>query len=142
MTCTFESETGAEMDYELAVALESAQAAIGAAKERHKRGGGPEANIRYEDLHRIVDALVIATKRQQSTWQYHIEQNEQTVDQLGAMREALHAVVQQCVPGATPTQMMRYDRPWQLAANALYGVPLPTEQGIGAEGCIAKEQSC
>ena len=114
------------MEHELAVALEAAQAAIDAAKARHKRGEWSEVSIRYGDLQRIVDDLVIATKREQTTRQYHFEQNEQMVGQLEAMRTALHAVVQHCIPGATPTQMMGFDRPWQLAASALYGVQFPT----------------
>lgn len=110
------------MEHELAVALEAAQAAIDAAKARHKRGEWPDASIRYDDLQRLVDGLVSTAKREQATRQYHFDQNERMVDQLTALRTALHAVVQHCLPGATPTQMMRYDRPWQLAANALYGV--------------------
>lgn len=122
-----------EMAMELAVAVEAAQAAIEAAKARHRKGYSANAEIRYGDLQRLVDDLVIATKREQVTRQYHFEQNEQMVSQIEAMRTALQAVVQHCVPGATPTQMMGYDRPWQLAATALYGLTHPDESRTGAE---------
>lgn len=52
----------------------------------------------------------------------HFRIHEHLSAQVAPLREALEAVVSHCLPGATPSQMSGYDRPWQLAAAALYGV--------------------
>ena len=43
--------------------------------------------------------------------------------EIRPLREALQALVSDLLPkSTTPTQMMSYNKPWQLTAQALYGI--------------------
>lgn len=65
------------------------------------------------------ERLKIEMDRRRSAY---FEQNERMVKEANIMREALREIVKAMLPpGCTPSQMLGYDRPWQLAAKALYG---------------------
>jgi hypothetical protein len=64
----------------------------------------------------------------------HFRIHGNLIAEIRPLREALLALVSELLPrSTTPTQMMGYNRAWQLTAQALYGIT-PNAEFSGEEG--------